>query len=187
MKTEQTVVLNVEAWVDAYGDALFYFALARVKDRETAEELVQETFLAALRSQTRFKGLSTEKTWLFSILKHKVIDHFRRSKATFFIDDVFDHPDDMDRYFRENGGWEFRPGPWHVDPQAAHDTKEFLDYFYRCLAGLPQRTADVFVYREIDGLSTEEICQLFDISASNCWTMIYRARVLLRKCLETYE
>jgi len=187
MDTERTVDLNVEAWVDTYGDALFHFALARVKDRAVAEELVQETFLAALRSQSRFKGLSSEKTWLFSILKHKVIDHFRRTKATLFIDDVFDHPDDMDRYFRENGAWEVRPGPWHVDPEAAHDTKAFLDYFYQCLAGLPQRTADVFVHREIDGLSTEEICEEFGISASNCWTMVYRARMLLRKCLETYE
>ena len=187
MDTEPTVDLNIEAWVDAYGDALFYFALARVKDRAIAEELVQETFLAALRAQARFKGLSSEKTWLFSILKHKVIDHFRRTKTTLFIDDVFDHPDDMDRYFRENGGWEIRPGPWQVDPEAAHETRVFLDYFYQCLARLPQRTADVFAHREIDGLSTEEICQLFDISTSNCWTMIYRARMLLRKCLETYE
>ena len=128
---KRALKLNSDAWVDQYGDALFHFALARVNRRDIAEELVQETFLAAVQSQKRFKGQSSEKTWLFGILKHKVIDHF-----------------------------------------------------YQCLSGLPQRTADVFVYREIDGLSTDEICKLLGITSANCWVILYRARMLLRKCLE---
>jgi RNA polymerase sigma-70 factor (ECF subfamily) len=73
-------IINTDTWVDQYGDALFRFAFFRTRDRVIAEDLVQETFLAALQSKERFKGQSSEKTWLFSILKHKIIDHFRKNK-----------------------------------------------------------------------------------------------------------
>jgi RNA polymerase sigma-70 factor (ECF subfamily) len=176
--------LNIEAWVDAYGDALFHFALARVQKQETAEDLVQETFLAAVRSQERFKGLSSEKTWLFGILKHKIIDHYRRTKTTRLLEARADDAADIETCFNARGAWRERPGHWSTDPGKAHETREFLDHFYRCLADLPQRTAEAFVYREIDGLGTEAICRRLEITAANCWTMLYRARMLLRKCLE---
>lgn len=176
--------LDADAWVDRYGDALFRFARARVKDRAVAEDLVQETFLAAVQSKARYRGQSSEKTWLFGILKHKIIDHYRSTKNIVNVRDFIENPDRVDAFFNAKGGWQIRPAHWRVNPGKAHETKEFLDYFYRCLSGLPRRTADVFVRREIDGLSTEEICRRFDITENNCWVILYRARMLLRKCLE---
>jgi RNA polymerase sigma-70 factor (ECF subfamily) len=182
MKTSPKI--NADTWVDQYGDSLFHFALARVKKKEIAEDLVQETFLAAVKAQDRFKGHSSEKTWLFGILKHKVIDHYRRNKSTIHARDLLNDPDNVDAFFNAKGGWQTRPAHWQTNPGKVQETREFLDHFYRCLSDVPQRSADAFVYREIDGLSTEEICARLDITANNCWVLLYRARMLLRKCLE---
>lgn len=176
--------LDVDAWVDQYGDALFQFARARVKDGPTAEDLVQETFLAALKAKERFQGKSSEKTWLFSILKHKIIDHYRKSKKMVNVHDYTDDSDHMEAFFNAKGGWHARPAHWSANPAKAHANREFIDHFFKCLSGLPQRTADVFVQREIDGLQTKEICKIYDITEKNCWVILYRARMLLRKCLE---
>jgi RNA polymerase sigma-70 factor (TIGR02943 family) len=176
--------IDADAWVDRYGDALFHFALARAKNREIAEDLVQETFLAAVKSQGRFKGQSSEKTWLFGILKHKIIDHYRKNKSILYEQDLVQGTADLDAFFNARGAWQTLPENWSLNPGKAHQVREFLDHFYRCLADLPRKTADVFTYREVDGLSTKEICKLLDITASNCWVILYRARMLLRKCLE---
>jgi len=176
--------INADAWVDRYGDALFHFALARVKNREIAEDLVQETFLAAVKSRERFRGQSTEKTWLFGILKHKVIDHYRKNKTVIYEQDLARGTDDLDAFFNAKGAWQMLPAHWSLNPGKSHAVKEFLDHFYLCLSDLPPKTADVFAHREIDGLSTREICELLDITANNCWVILYRARMLLRKCLE---
>ena len=181
-----TPEINTEAWVDRYGDALFRFAMARVDNRQVAEDLVQETFLAALRAKGGFKGQATEKTWLFAILKHKVIDHYRKGKLTIEAAGITDDPEDLEAFFNAKGGWQLRPAQWRVDPGRAHENKEFLDHFYRCLSDLPPRSADAFVYREVEGLSTEEICKRLSITANNCWVILYRARMLLRKCLELF-
>jgi len=182
---KSTLKLNSDAWVDQYGDALFHFALARVNKREIAEDLVQETFLAAVQSQERFKGQSSEKTWLFGILKHKVVDHYRKkNKSTVFEQELRQDSDKLDGFFNAKGGWQIRPQHWSANPGKSQEVKEAFDHFYQCLSGLPQRTADVFVYREIDGLDTDEICKLLGITSANCWVILYRARMLLRKCLE---
>ena len=170
--------------MDEYGDVLFGFALARVKDRETAEDIVQETFLAAVRARERFKGQSSEKTWLFGILKHKLVDHYRKNKSTVYVQDFIQDPDSLEVFFNAKGSWQIRPENWRADPGKSQENREFLDHFYRCLSGLSQKTADVFAYREIEGLSTREICQRLGITSSNCWVILYRARMLLRRCLE---
>jgi RNA polymerase sigma-70 factor (ECF subfamily) len=176
--------LDADRWVDAYGDALFRFALQRVKQIEVAEDLVQETFLAAVQSKDRFKGQSTEKTWLFSILKHKLIDYYRKQKIRSGGELLTADEEAVDRMFRADGQWQAPPSHWGNDPGKAHEVKTFLDAFYHCLGDLPERSAKVFAYREIDGLSTAEICKNLGITASNCWVILYRARMLLRKCLE---
>ena len=176
--------INPAAWVDRYGDALFHFALARVKDRTVAEDLVQETFLAAVKSKDRFRGQSTEKTWLFGILKHKVIDYYRRKKTVMYEQDLTDGVENLDAFFSAKGAWRDMPQHWRLNPGKSHQVREFLDHFYQCLADLPPKTAEVFASREIDGLSTKEISKRFEITAGNCWVILYRARVLLRKCLE---
>ena len=182
---KNTPKISPDEWVDRYGDALYSFALARVGNKQIAEDLVQDTFLAAVKSQERFKGKSSEKTWLFSILKHKVIDHYRKHKTFMPSRDDLREMDNMDRFFKADGSWQLKPVDWRADPGKSQTVREALDHFYQCLSGLPQKTADVFVSREIDGLSTTEICNNLNITQSNCWVILYRARVLLRTCLES--
>ena len=177
-------LLNPEVWVDQYGDALFRFAYQRVGDADIAEDLVQETFLAAMRAKERFKGHSSEKTWLYSILKHKIIDHFRQKKYHRSEMNIEDFAETTDKFFSDNGKWRVPPTSWDVNPVEAYEQKEFIDAFYQCLSEMPQRLAEAFVYREVDGLNTEEICKVLDITPSNCWVMLYRARLLLRRCIE---
>ena len=179
-----TAEVNAELWVDDYGDALFGYALARVQDRSIAEDLVQETFLSAVRSRERFKGRSSDKTWLFAILKHKIIDHFRKSRTKFSGREFSLDDESVAGFFNAKGAWTENPAHWSTDPGKSQETKEFIDHFYRCLADLPRRNADAFTFREIDGLSTADICERLNISASNCWVILYRARMLLRRCLE---
>ena len=174
-----------ETWVEDYGDALYRFALARVNDSSAAEDLVQETFLAALGARKNFKGRSTTKTWLIAILKHKIIDHIRKKSREQDSDKLESLTDDIDTNFTNRGDWRIRPTKWAKNPTKLYEQKEFMDVLYRCLGELPGRQSEAFVLREIDGLSTEEICKELDITATNSWVILYRARMLLRQCLES--
>ena len=180
---------NPESWVDQYGDFLYHFTLSRIKDPSIAEDLVQETFLAALKARKNFQGRSTARTWLIAILKHKIVDHIRKQvrehtsdKVESMLDATANDP--VDSSFNDEGDWRIRPSKWAIDPMKLYEQKEFMDILYQCLGGLPERQAEAFMMREIDGLSTEEICKLLNISATNSWVMLYRARMWLRRCLE---
>lgn len=178
---EHNHTLNPETWVDEHGDSLFRYALFRIQDAQVAEDLVQETFLAALRSHENFMGQSTVKTWLIAILKHKIVDHIRK-KIREPSSDKIETLSDPD--FDEHGHWQLRPGKWAINPGKLYEQKEFVDVLYRCLAELPERLAEAFIKREMDGLSTAEICKELGITATNSWVMLYRARMSLRRCLE---
>ncbi len=186
MKHRDAAPLDPDNWVDAYGEALFGFALARVKNSYVAQDLVQETYSAALRSRRSFRGTSSEKTWLFGILKHKVFDYFGSARRIRYVDDVSTPPDDIEQFLRARGGGWIYPPRIAADPEKAYQYREFLDDLDRCLAHLPQRAAQVFVYREIGGLSTDEICRIFGISKGNCWTILHRAKRRLRRHLAGY-
>lgn len=171
-------------WVDRYGDYLYAFALARVRDPAVAEEVVQETLLAALKARNTFKQQSSEKTWFTGILKHKILDYFRkhsREKNHFRIDSS-ESP--ADTFFTKTGKWLEKPVRWMDDPHELYQQKEFLAVLYYCLSQLPDRQSEVFSRREMDGLSTDEICKLYDITATNCWVILHRARMYLRSCVE---
>ncbi len=180
---------NPENWVDEYGDFLYRYALSKVKDPSIAEDLVQETFLAALKARQNFQGRSTVRTWLIGILKHKIVDHIRRKireqtsdKVESLIDATAN--DSGDARFNGRGGWKNPPAKWAANPTNLYEQKEFIDILYHCLGELPERQAKVFMMREIDESSTDEICKALGISATNSWVILYRARVLLRQCLE---
>jgi len=180
---------NPENWVDEYGDFLYRYALARVKDPSIAEDLVQETFLAALKARRNFEGRSTARTWLIAILKHKIVDYIRkkvREQTSDKVESIFDAAaiDSGDTGFNGSGHWNNPPGKWAVNPTKLYEQKEFIDILYHCLGELPERQAKAFMMREIDGLSTDEICKALGISATNSWVIVYRARILLRQCLE---
>ena len=175
---------EAESWVDRYGETLFRFALVRVKDPVMAEDLVQETFLAALRGRDNFQGRSSLKSWLVAILKHKIVDHIRKSVKEKVLENFDSLADQVETTFDDRGKWKFRPQNWTVNPVKLYRQKEFMDILYRCLAQLRGRQAEVFMLREIDGLSTEEICKELNITATNSWVILYRARMGLRGCLE---
>jgi RNA polymerase sigma-70 factor (TIGR02943 family) len=183
-QSDAAIIADPESWVDHYGDFLYRFALARIKDPAVAEDLVQETFLAALRGRENFRGYSAGRTWLVAILKHKIVDYFRQKIREPSSDKIDALTDLTDPDFNDQGEWQLRPSRWAVHPGRIYEQKEFLDVLYRCLAELPERLAEAFMMREMDGLSTAEVCKALDITATNSWVRLYRARMSLRRCLE---
>ena len=181
---DSRVSLNPEDWVDQYGNALYTYALVRVRKPDRAEEMVQETFLAALHARKRFKGRSSEKTWLIGILKHKIIDYFRKVNRRQSLEKTDIQDDFMEKLFDRNENWIDGPARWDLDPRKSLEQKEFFKVFHDCLAKLPPRLAQVFVLRELDGLEGKEICDVMNISPNNLWVMLYRARTHLRRQLE---
>jgi len=185
----KTNLSNPENWVDDYGDYLFRYAMSRLRDRALAEESVQETFLAALKSRTSFEGQSSERTWLVGILKHKIIDHFRKSSRELpLFEEQLSNEEDSFRSSGElwAGHWkpDAAPADWGVDPIQALQQREFWNVLQRCLEMLPERLAQVFILREMDEMSSDEICKALNITESNLWVMLHRARAQLRRALE---
>lgn len=181
---------DFSAWVDEHGDYLYKYALFRLRDGSAAEDAVQETFLAALKAYSGFEGRGSERTWLVGILKHKVTDHFRRIAREAPIGETEDEAFDHDEFFVRTDGWDnhwsndYAPSEWHATPDELVERGDFWRVLNECLTPLPQRTASAFTLREIDGLSSEEICEVLSISVNNLWVMLHRARLHLRNCLE---
>jgi len=165
---------------------LLRYALLQLRNPDLAEDVVQETLLAALKARDGFTGKSTVKTWLTGILKHKIVDAIRARQrqpvALTTIDDEADL-DEFDPLFKDNGAWAARPADWG-DPESALSQQQFFDVMQVCLDKLPAKTARVFIMREVMELSTEEICKELAITANNLWVILYRARMALRMCLE---
>ena len=175
---------NPKDWVDLYGDSLYYYALGRVRNPQVAEEVVQETFLAALKSRDSFRGGSSEKTWILGILKHKVIDHFRRKKKENPVDDPSKLPDPDSRAYDARGRRIDALKTWGKDPLKKVEDKEFWTTFRNCVEAVPDSLADAFVLREYEELPSEEICSILGISINNLWVRLHRARAQIRNCLE---
>lgn len=174
-----------EEWVDLYGDALLRFCLAKVRKVDIAEELVQEAFLAALKSQNQFRGESTEKTWLIGILKHKILDHFRKVKKEQPISQFQCENEDFDDWFDEKGMWKKAPKEWlEDDPKKLFEKKEFWSVFNICIENLAEQPQEVYLRKEIDREATESVCKSLEITATNLWVILHRARSKLRNCLE---
>jgi RNA polymerase sigma-70 factor (TIGR02943 family) len=170
-------------WLERYGDALYRYALARLRRSHDAEEAVQETLLAALRAREHYQGTAPPLTWLTGILKHKVVDRLRasaRADATGASSDS-----DLDAWFDERGKWRLWPKRW-ADPAAAAERSEFWDVMERCLARLPARMAAAFTLRTVDDLPTEDVCANLAISSGNLWLLLHRARLQLVRCLELH-
>ncbi len=177
------------AEVETHRSYLLRFAIARLRDREQAEEVVQEALLAALEGVGGFAGQSSLRTWLTSILKFKIIDFQRRiigeraQLAAAPEENDGADPEWMERLYDASGHWNPAFGEW-ANPDGALEQKQFFDVFERCMDKLPAATARVFFQREVMGIDTGDICKEEAISASNCWVMLHRARLALRECLD---
>ena len=181
--------------VEQHRSYLLRYAMLQLRDPALAEDAVQETLLAAIESRSGFAGKSSLKTWLVSILKHKIIDLIRkRSREPAFSeisgnddeDGKFDELFDQKLWHSDQRHWhsDYKPSNWG-DPDQALENKKFWEMFEFCAERMSAPVARVFMLREVMGLSTEEICKDLSISTSNCWVMLHRARMSLRLCLET--
>jgi RNA polymerase sigma-70 factor (ECF subfamily) len=178
-------------WVDDHGDYLYKYAMFRLRDASAAEDAVQETFLAAIKAYANYQGRGSERTWLVGILKHKITDHFRKSirEAPIGETETDDGPEHSE-FFTRTDGWDnhwnndYAPTDWHCTPEQLVEQTDFWRVFNDCLEPLPARTASAFTFREVDGLTSEEICEILSISVNNLWVILHRARLHLRNCLE---
>lgn len=171
-------------WVDRHGDALYRYAMLFVRDAATAEDLVQEALLAALKAKDRFEERSTERTWLIGILRHKILDHFRRARRAPADRSVEINPAEEPGPFDSNGKWKSKPLEWPDDPSYSTECADFWATFRECLSTVPPGAREAFCLIELEGLSPETLREVLDISATNLWSRLHRARLLLRRCLE---
>ena len=177
--------LNPEYWVITYSDVLLRFALTRVNDREEAMDLVQDTFLSALKSLDSYKGEISEKNWLFTIIKNKIIDYYRKKKTSAFSE-IFSDEQSDDYFFDAAGHWraETAPTAWNTEPHSAVEQKEFMTVLESCLRKLKKSVRVVFSMKYLDESDSEEICKELSISPSNYWVIIHRAKLHMRSCIE---
>lgn len=172
-------------WVDRHGDVLYRFAVLRVEDPHVAEDLVQETFISALRGIDRFKGGSAVRTWLIGILKHKIVDHFRKtSREVASADLTLLEDESQGEAVNRLADARRQPRQWRDTPDNLMESKEFWGAFTSCLDGLPPTFRRAFTLREMDGFGTAEICKILDVTATNLWVILHRARGKLRECLD---
>jgi RNA polymerase sigma-70 factor (ECF subfamily) len=180
---ESIAGLDPANWLDKHGDYLYRCALRRLREPQVAEDLVQETFLAAFQARERFAHASSERTWLVGILKHKIIDHLRKKHREQPLSNFGPTDSVLDDWFDSRGHWKksVKPAP---SPGAAFERQEFWNVLSGCLGKLPEHLAHAFVLREMDEQNTGEICKALDITPTNLWVMLHRARLRLWRCLE---
>ena len=174
-----------DTWLTQYGDALYRHAFARLHDPMAAEEMVQETLLGALKARDRYAGEASEKTWLFGILKHKIIDYLRKAvREQPHNDETVSFDALLENSFDERGHWKSGVSSWR-EPDKALEQTHFWNVLEDCVSRLPQRLSSLFALRELDGLDSHEICNILDISSTNnLWVMLSRMRLRLRQCLD---
>jgi RNA polymerase sigma-70 factor (ECF subfamily) len=182
-------VLAPEQWVERHGDYLFRHAQLRLRDPGAAEDLVQETFLAAWRSRNEFAGRSSERTWLLGILKHKIANFYRQQARQMETADGDALAELEAAQFKRSGfgggHWSRpgAPGKW-PNPARSLEQAEFWQVFHRCIGKLPENLARVFLLREMEECEAATICADLKITPANLFVMLHRARLGMRRCLE---
>lgn len=175
--------LNPNNWVKLHADYLYNFAIGRINEHDLAKDLVQDTFFAGLKAMDNFQGLASERTWLVAILKRKIIDYYRKInsnkgkaevKMNFYADG------------EREGEWieERVPSNWNNEIEKQIENEELNFALEKCINNLPEKYAMVFRMKTIQQLETEDICKELEITSSNLWVIIHRARTQLRKCME---
>jgi RNA polymerase sigma-70 factor (TIGR02943 family) len=175
-----------ENWVETHGDYLFNFALGQVRDTGIAEDLVQETFLAAVKAQQNFSGRSSERTWLVGILRHKLYDHLRKTcrERAVRVDPL--PASDDDTAFEDSMAWIHQMAAEATSPSRRIELAEFREQLELAMGKLPPRIAQVFQLYSIEERPNQEVCEQLNISESNLWVMLHRARKQLRSELDKW-
>ncbi|HMO60951.1 MAG TPA: sigma-70 family RNA polymerase sigma factor [Ferruginibacter sp.] len=175
-----------EQWVKNYADMLFAVALQKTNSREVAEDLVQDTFLSAIKALENYRGEASEKNWLFTILNNKVIDYYRKkgrrqTTETYLADTEAAFDDSL----YNNGhitGSTWRAG-WSSEADANINDKDFQQVLSNCLDKVPVKMKPVFISKYFHDLPPDEICAMFEISNANLWVIMHRVKVILKNCL----
>lgn len=191
MTDSSSKIFNPEQWVDKYGDSLFAWAYHRTGKKALAEDLVQDTFLSALDSLENFRGESSEKTWLFAILKNKITDHFRKTFVKYEKGEAEMQHDSrevsvINRFFDRYGNWKKgdRPRNWHENEYHLLDDDEFRRILKFCMDLLPDKWLALITLRFLEEKNTTDICKDLNITPSNLWVIMHRAKLQLRACIE---
>jgi RNA polymerase sigma-70 factor (ECF subfamily) len=176
--------IDPATWVNRYGDLLFRYLMARMNDRVAVEDIVQDTFLSALKGLKGFKGESSEKSWLFAIARNKMIDHFRKSSRELIEFSDHAYAGDAD-WFDKDGQWvqERIPLDWKSGPDEI-ERKEIQAIILRCKEHLKKVQDQVFTLKYMEGMTADAICKVLGITSSNYWVLIHRARLQMRECVE---
>lgn len=167
-------------WLSDHGDVLYAYALRRTGQKELAEDLVQDTLLAAWKHRATFRGDASRRTWLTAILRRRLIDEVRRQKTRGGLPVL----QTAVQWFDNQQRWALKPGQWGANPDSGLESQEFWDIMYRCMDGLPPDQAEAFNLRTLRDQSTEDCCKKLGVSTSNLGVRLYRARLALRRCLE---
>jgi len=192
VKYQNDPEIVIKSWVDAYSNKMYSWCLFKTNSKETSEDLVQDTFMAAFQAMNKYEGKSDPKTWLFSILNNKIADHFRKlyrnptvtesgikqsSDASFF-----------ETYFEADGSWkkEQRPRVWPLEEAHLLDNKIFVKVLQSCIGKLSPDCYAAVQLKYLEEKKGEVICQELQITPANFWQMLHRARLQLRKCLEIH-
>ena len=173
---------RLSIWVEIYTTELYSWAFHKVSNAELAADLVQDTFLAAVEKLDSFKGDSTPKTWLFSILNHKIIDHYRKkANQTVSVEEQ-----SFSGFFDSGGSWEEsrKPKDWHEEEENLLDDDEFQLVLKKCMEALPEKWNACVKLKYLAEKNGDEICQELDITPSNFWQIVHRAKLQLRDCVE---
>lgn len=181
----------LSSWVQQYGDELFSWAYYKTSDKMQAEDLVQETFLAAFQSMEKFQEKSSPKTWLFSILNRKVVDVYRKRRRNIFYSrgtiEMNGKANILNHLFDQHGNWkkEHRPKKWEIEDFQILDQPEFRQTLQACLHKLPSKWLSIIELKYLKEKEGKDISQELEISSTNYWQILHRAKLQLRSCLKT--
>ena len=187
---ELNYALDPKKWVDNYSDYLYNYAYYRVNNQALAEDLVQDTFLAGINARETYKALASEKTWLVSILKNKIIDHYKKAstKNESPLQISSAEAPAYDYFFNKQkmGHWRTNalPKEWGNTTETQIETKEFFTVLEKCLEGIPKKWQGIFKMSLMEEKDSDLVCKEFNLSSSNFWVIIHRAKLQIRECLE---
>lgn len=186
--TAAKTLLNDGPFVEDLRQQMVRFASLQLGDDHLAEDAVQEALVGALRNASGFGARAAVRTWVFAILKNKIADVLRQKRRLVDISNLLpddENDEDLSTLFDRKGFWrtDERPVPWG-DPEASFQQQQFWKVFEACLDGLPPKLARIFMMREFIEMETDEICAATEITVSNLFVMLHRARLRLRECLE---
>ncbi|QNK61499.1 sigma-70 family RNA polymerase sigma factor [Pedobacter sp. PAMC26386] len=183
-----TAITDPHHWVQNHADYLYSYAITRINEEDQARDLVQETFLAALERLDKFEGRSSERTWLTSILKNKIIDVYRKNSSGLGKKMVNLTVEEQDQDFFDpyDGHWKksHRPEPFGIEDHDPLMNKELNSILKKCMQKLPALWLSVFTMKHIDDETTDLICAELKVTPSNFWVIIHRAKLNLRACLQ---